>query len=123
MADIVWTVILGAIGSLIAASLYQFFGKTFQKQDQASLRLLDWAINILPNDLRERYQEEWLAHLCETSSTRRYFVALSFMQAAMSIRKVHATGAIVAMGLVSVRRVRQININGFSFMTVAIEKT
>jgi hypothetical protein len=53
--DIVISIVLGVVASLIAAELYAHAPKL-------ASWLIDRAARKLPNELRERYREEWQAH-------------------------------------------------------------
>jgi hypothetical protein len=90
--EYVIAVVLGAIGSLIAAEIYA-------GARVISVRLIDWAVTRFTNEAQARFREEWHAHLVECVGNLsgllhalgcvRYAVVFSFHSAyEEAIRKV-----------------------------------
>lgn len=82
----------GVVGAAIGAVAVAFVGRQAQSEFQdwtprVTDRLIERALLRLPEDKRERYREEWSAHVSDTpGEIGKWLVALGYLRAARIMR-------------------------------------
>lgn len=82
------TLLIGILASIVAMAIWENVraNNSTSLLDDNTLSLLLFALKLLPDSERERYEDEWLMFLCDQpSAAKRFLNAVSFVKASMQI--------------------------------------
>lgn len=110
IGEIIATIVLGAVGSLIAAFLFRAYetrcDKVAFEAESIALNLLNLAVSILPEEDRAKLSDQWLADVVYLdTSLRRIQFASGLPLAALKLRSKASFASLFAASMKFVRSI------------------